>query len=88
LTSKVTDAELRDTVLGSKSLGEACARLVALANERGGEDNVTVVVAGVGGDLPPASPDERVSRTYEILETFAPPGRQMQPARPALHVTR
>jgi serine/threonine protein phosphatase PrpC len=81
LTGRVTDDEIRSTVLGSKNLGAACERLVALANERGGEDNVTVVLAGIGGDLPPANPDERVSRTYEILETFAPPGRQPDTAR-------
>jgi serine/threonine protein phosphatase PrpC len=81
LTGRVTDDEIRSTVLGSKNLGAACEKLVALANERGGEDNVTVVLAGIGGDLPPADPDERVSRTYEILETFAPPVRQPDSAR-------
>jgi PPM family protein phosphatase len=88
LTANVSDEEIRDTVLGSKSLGAACQKLVSLANERGGEDNVTVVIAGVGGDLPSASPDERVSHTYEILETFAPPSRQTEPTRPFAHMAR
>jgi serine/threonine protein phosphatase PrpC len=83
LTGCVTDDELRSTVLASKTLDAACEKLVSLANERGGEDNVTVVLAGIGGDLPTADPDERVSRTYEILETFAPPARQPDSARPA-----
>jgi hypothetical protein len=46
---------------------------VALANERGGEDNITVVLAGVGGELPPCRPDEPVADTFEILKEFEPP---------------
>jgi serine/threonine protein phosphatase PrpC len=74
LSSAVTDQEIGDAILESKSLDAACERLVALANARGGADNVTVVLAGVGGALLASSPSERVSRTYEILETFAPRG--------------
>ena len=74
LTGALSDAEVRDEILGSRNLDEACERLVAKANQRGGADNITVVVAGVSGDLPLASADERVSTTHEILESFAPPG--------------
>jgi PPM family protein phosphatase len=79
LTAKVTDEEIRRGILESKSLDVACERLVSKANERGGADNITVVIAGVGGNLPRTRADERVSTTYEILETFAPP----RPARKA-----
>jgi serine/threonine protein phosphatase PrpC len=72
LTGKVTDEEIRGEILGSKNLERACERLVFKANERGGQDNITVVIAGVGGNLPPAPPGERLSSTYEILESFAP----------------
>jgi serine/threonine protein phosphatase PrpC len=75
----LSDAEVRDEILGSRNLDEACDRLVAKANQRGGADNITVVVAGVSGDLPLASADERVSTTHEILESFAPPGPQQRP---------
>jgi serine/threonine protein phosphatase PrpC len=74
LTSAISDEEIRRTILESKNIGSACERLIALANEHGGSDNVTVVIAGVGGDLPRAHAGERVSATYEILETFAPTG--------------
>ena len=35
---------------GSKDLPAVCAELIALANERGGPDNITVVVARLSGD--------------------------------------
>lgn len=47
LSDLVSDAELVDTVLGSSSPEQACERLVALANARGGHDNITVSVARV-----------------------------------------
>jgi serine/threonine protein phosphatase PrpC len=73
LTGAVSDDEIRSEILGSKNLEGACTRLVARANERGGLDNITVVIAGVGGDLPPAIVGERVSATYEILASFGAP---------------
>jgi PPM family protein phosphatase len=76
LTKTVKDDEILGTVLASKTLDGACKDLIALANERGGPDNVTVVIAGVGGDLPPSTVGERLSRSYEILETFAPRVRE------------
>lgn len=72
LTGALTDEDIRNEILASKSLDAACERLVSKANENGGEDNITVVIAGVSGDLPAARADERISTTYEILETFAP----------------
>jgi protein phosphatase len=37
-------------VSSSESLEEACRRLVALANEHGGEDNITAVVIRIVND--------------------------------------
>jgi protein phosphatase len=47
LTSYVEDAELARMVEAAPELETACARLVALANQRGGRDNITVVLAQV-----------------------------------------
>ena len=44
LTNHVEDREIRDFVSGSLSQ-QACDRLVSLALERGGTDNVTVIIA-------------------------------------------
>jgi protein phosphatase len=65
LTIHVDDAEIRDRVRAGLSQ-EACDNLVALALERGGADNVTVVVARYRPDgapqgqpeITPAAPSE------------------------------
>jgi serine/threonine protein phosphatase PrpC len=56
LTNELTDDEIRDAILQSIRLDVAAKRLVDMANARGGRDNITVVLAGIGGTtLPPAS---------------------------------
>jgi serine/threonine protein phosphatase PrpC len=58
LSNKVGNVEIHDIVLQSETLNKACERLVNLANERGGEDNITVILAQVdGASLPEPSPD-------------------------------
>jgi protein phosphatase len=49
LSNKVRAEEITDEVDRAKSLKEACDSLIGLANERGGEDNITVVVAQLSG---------------------------------------
>lgn len=44
LSGMVTDEEILKIVNASSDIGEACAQLIARANEHGGEDNVTTVV--------------------------------------------
>jgi serine/threonine protein phosphatase PrpC len=73
LTIYLSDDEIRDVVVQHGRPEQIALRLVTLANERGGKDNITVVVAGVGGDLTPVQPDERVSDTFEVLSTFESP---------------
>jgi serine/threonine protein phosphatase PrpC len=50
LSNKVGNVEMHDTILEAESLEAACNRLVALANERGGEDNITLVVTRFDGE--------------------------------------
>lgn len=45
LTEMVSDAEIADVLGAAPSAADACRRLIDLANERGGRDNVTVVVS-------------------------------------------
>ena len=50
LSEKVTAEEMRDAIRTYRNVADACGRLVALARERGGEDNITVVVGFFDAD--------------------------------------
>lgn len=47
LISHVEDDELARVTIAERSADRACERLVALANERGGSDNISVVIARI-----------------------------------------
>jgi serine/threonine protein phosphatase PrpC len=49
LSNKVRMEEMKATIDRADSLKEACEALIALANHRGGEDNITVLIAQVSG---------------------------------------
>jgi serine/threonine protein phosphatase PrpC len=72
LTGHVSDDEIRDIVLEAKRPELAVEGLVALANERGGKDNITVIVAGIGGDLAPPGADEKPANAVEVIEAYEP----------------
>jgi len=72
LTSKVSDDEIRGVLLTTPSLDAACTTLVELANARGGEDNITVVLAEMSGaGLPALTEEERIS--LETVQAFTAP---------------
>ena len=75
LTGKVQDEEIRGVLLSTPGLDAACTALVELANARGGEDNITVVVAEMSGEgLPALTGEERVS--LETVQEFTAPRLQ------------
>lgn len=47
LSGMITDEEIRDIVAASKNPDESAQKLIEMANDHGGEDNVTAVVAHV-----------------------------------------
>jgi serine/threonine protein phosphatase PrpC len=71
LSGQVSKDEIADVVGGTTDLQAACDRLVAFANERGGPDNITVVVASFAGDgLRPADPRAEVGhQVYPLVDT-------------------
>jgi PPM family protein phosphatase len=61
LSNKVSAANMQQIVIDNyDSLEQACAELVTLANENGGEDNITVVLAKINGDQLPEPEGEEV----------------------------
>ena len=59
LSNKVGAADIQRIVVENfDKLENACAELIKLANENGGEDNITVVLTKFSGDLPEAVEDE------------------------------
>lgn len=57
LSSYVPEAAIAEVLGGARTLGEAARALVARANDAGGVDNVTVVLARIGTGVPYTSGD-------------------------------
>ena len=70
LTGHVSDPEILAVVLESGRPEIAAEKLVELANERGGKDNITVIVAGIGGELAPPAADEKPENAVEVIKAF------------------
>ena len=79
LSGKLRAEDIQQIVINSKGdLAQACDKLIEEANNRGGEDNITVVIARFHGDdleepatdritieLPPLEEDKTLDDTYE-----------------------
>ncbi len=68
LTNQVKKEEIAAVVSKGDDLVHACSELIDLANERGGPDNITVLIARFGGDgLQSSAVDESVGhRVYPL----------------------
>lgn len=71
LSGKLSDEEIQRVLFASTSLQSACTSLVDMALLRGGEDNVTVVLAQADGEhLPALAGEDRLA--LETLQAFGP----------------
>ena len=62
LSGMVTDDELREILLGTTDVVEACRKLIERANDRGGEDNITAVVVRIEDNATADAADGGVAR--------------------------
>jgi PPM family protein phosphatase len=71
LSNKMRADEMKATIDRAGSLKEACEALIASANERGGEDNITVLIARVSGGRLDSSgePEKRATEPLASLST-------------------
>jgi serine/threonine protein phosphatase PrpC len=77
LTTHLSDEDIRNVVLSSADLTVACHRLVDLAKERGGIDNITVMLGGVDGPLPPPRVSKNdLAETFEVVRRFGGRGER------------
>ncbi|MEK6299616.1 MAG: Stp1/IreP family PP2C-type Ser/Thr phosphatase [Acidobacteriota bacterium] len=76
LSNKVSPDELSETVQSAPDLTEACRLLIEKANERGGEDNITVVIARFDGEALHAAGDDK-----SITASFSPISQEYFDAR-------
>jgi len=61
LSNKIGSADMRRIILNNLAgLHQACAEMVKLANERGGEDNITLILAKLSGDDLPETTEEAI----------------------------
>lgn len=72
LSGKMTNDEMAQIVNAAADFKEACTQLIALANERGGEDNITVVLVQVTGENLSAPEDEAVVPEFIPRPTSSP----------------
>jgi protein phosphatase len=68
LSNQVSAEEMQRVMLAARRLDAACATLIALAKQRGGDDNITVLIGGVSGDLPPLVAGETIAEALQILQ--------------------
>ncbi|HYX28997.1 MAG TPA: PP2C family serine/threonine-protein phosphatase [Pyrinomonadaceae bacterium] len=68
LSGKLRNEDIRQIVADAEDLNAACSALVAEANNRGGEDNITVVLARFSGDDLRDPNDDRITVELPPLE--------------------
>src|SRR5437762_4834423 len=71
LSGQVKNDEIARIVSAAPDVRTACERLIGLANERGGPDNITVVLARFDGDgLRPPEPNGAMGhQVYPLIDT-------------------
>ncbi len=68
MSGKLRAEDIQNIVADNPDLAKACDELVAEANHRGGEDNITVILARFTGDELDEPASDRITIELPILE--------------------
>jgi len=70
LSNELTEAELA-TIIAEPDPAAASDHAIAAANAHGGNDNITAIIAHVGGDaIPQIAVGEHISATYRVVRDY------------------
>lgn len=70
VSNLLSDDDMRDVLLGAEP-ADSCKRLIEIANERGGEDNETAIVARFDGPgLIAPKRTESVTATFQVIREY------------------
>src|SRR5262249_32656421 len=72
LSNKLSAEEMSRILQEEESPAKACRQLVQAANDRGGEDNITVVVARFDGDALHPAEASSITGTFQVLDQGCP----------------
>ncbi len=73
LSNELTDDELA-AIVGEPDPAQASSHAIAAANEHGGNDNITAIIAHIGGDgIPSTATGENITATYRVVHDFGKP---------------
>jgi serine/threonine protein phosphatase PrpC len=70
LSGKVSDDEMLALALAGPTIDDACRKMVAAANERGGDDNITVILSHFSGAALASPAETTVTGTLEKIHGF------------------
>lgn len=70
LSNKLNEVELLEALSG-RTLAQACERMVELAKERGGDDNISLLLARLSGEGLGVG-DAKITTTLKVLASFDP----------------
>ena len=79
LSGKLRAEDIQNIVVSNPQLAQACSELIAEANNRGGEDNITVVLARFDGDDLEEPEQRRITIEYPSWKKTRPSTRATKP---------
>lgn len=81
LSGKITTDDMTEIINSDKSLDLIAKEMIELAKQRGGEDNISVILTHVSGDGLKNHSQETLSRAIKILSRFDPEQEAIPKAR-------